>query len=250
MARPLGSTLRPAHAAPPPLSAATVVVVRPRRWRWPGGAHAQAQLRWRVRAHTWAFPGWKLHRRRRWAGRDWCCRRWAAVREARGGGRARPRSGPARAVLPPNPRPAALAKRYVTWFFVAPWGGDEVVVDGHEMLGYRCARRGRPRRRVRWPRRRTSMYRSPRAPSPNRPPTRRRSTAVTRPSSDGALRHVVGRRRRLRGRRRSPAPATDAEGRRRPQLRTHVVAGTSAVGGRHRWAIAAEGRQPETAAWR
>lgn len=30
--------------------------------------------------------------------------------------------------------PAIAPKRFTTWFFVAPWAGDEVVIDGHEIV--------------------------------------------------------------------------------------------------------------------
>ncbi len=30
--------------------------------------------------------------------------------------------------------PASAPKRFATWFFVAPWAGDEVVIDGHEIV--------------------------------------------------------------------------------------------------------------------
>lgn len=36
--------------------------------------------------------------------------------------------------------PAIAPKRYTTWFFVAPWGGDDVVVDGVEILDHRWIR--------------------------------------------------------------------------------------------------------------
>jgi 8-oxo-dGTP pyrophosphatase MutT (NUDIX family) len=33
--------------------------------------------------------------------------------------------------------PAAAPKRFLTWFFVAKWHGDDPVVDGHEIVDYR-----------------------------------------------------------------------------------------------------------------
>jgi 8-oxo-dGTP pyrophosphatase MutT (NUDIX family) len=33
--------------------------------------------------------------------------------------------------------PSIAPKRFLTWFFVAPWQGDEPVVDGHEIVEYR-----------------------------------------------------------------------------------------------------------------
>lgn len=33
--------------------------------------------------------------------------------------------------------PAIVPKRYVTWFFIAPWAGGDVVVDDHEVLQHR-----------------------------------------------------------------------------------------------------------------
>jgi 8-oxo-dGTP pyrophosphatase MutT (NUDIX family) len=33
--------------------------------------------------------------------------------------------------------PAIVPKRYVTWFFIAPWPGGAVAVDDHEVLQYR-----------------------------------------------------------------------------------------------------------------
>ena len=33
--------------------------------------------------------------------------------------------------------PAIAPKRFTTWFFLAPWAGDEVRVDGHEIVDHR-----------------------------------------------------------------------------------------------------------------
>ena len=33
--------------------------------------------------------------------------------------------------------PAIAPKRYTTWFFVAPWTGHDVIVDGHEIIDHR-----------------------------------------------------------------------------------------------------------------
>ena len=33
--------------------------------------------------------------------------------------------------------PAIAPRRFTTWFFVAPWSGDEVLVDGHEIVDSR-----------------------------------------------------------------------------------------------------------------
>jgi 8-oxo-dGTP pyrophosphatase MutT (NUDIX family) len=32
--------------------------------------------------------------------------------------------------------PQITPKRYTTWFFVAPWSGDEVAIDGHEIVDH------------------------------------------------------------------------------------------------------------------
>lgn len=36
--------------------------------------------------------------------------------------------------------PAIAPKRYTTWFFVAPWSGHTVTVDGHEIIDHRWFR--------------------------------------------------------------------------------------------------------------
>jgi 8-oxo-dGTP pyrophosphatase MutT (NUDIX family) len=38
---------------------------------------------------------------------------------------------------PPEDSPR---RRYATWFFVAPWGGDPVTIDGHEIVDHRWVR--------------------------------------------------------------------------------------------------------------
>ena len=35
--------------------------------------------------------------------------------------------------------PVIVPKRFLTWFFVSLWRGDEPVVDGHEIVGYQWA---------------------------------------------------------------------------------------------------------------
>lgn len=36
--------------------------------------------------------------------------------------------------------PAIQPRRFLTWFFVAHWGGDDVRIDGHEIVDYRWMR--------------------------------------------------------------------------------------------------------------
>jgi 8-oxo-dGTP pyrophosphatase MutT (NUDIX family) len=122
----------PTDDLPPPLPAATVVVVRE------GAAGPEVLLLKRssvgVFADMWVFPGGRVDDDD--PGDDELARaRAAAVREAE------EEVGLALdpAELVPFSHwtpPAVLPKRYTTWFFVAPWGGDDVEVDGHEIVGH------------------------------------------------------------------------------------------------------------------
>jgi len=122
----------PSDDLPPPLPAATVVVVRE------GASGPEVLLLKRssvgVFADMWVFPGGRVDDADR--GDDELGRaRSAAVREA---------EEEVGLALDPTQLvpfshwtpPAVLPKRYTTWFFVAPWGGDEVEVDGHEIVGH------------------------------------------------------------------------------------------------------------------
>ena len=53
--------------------------------------------------------------------------------------------------------PAIAPKRYTTWFFVAPWGGDEATVDDHEIVASRWIGARDARRRSSSPSRRRRM---------------------------------------------------------------------------------------------
>ncbi len=177
----------PADDLPPPLSAATVVVVRDGA----GGPEVLMLKRSSVGvfADMWVFPGGRVDDAD--GGQDEIGRaRAAAVREAEEEvGLA---LDPARLVPFSHwTPPAVLAKRYVTWFFVAPWGGDEVVVDGHEIVGYEwmpaaaaleTARPLAPPTYVTL--HRLAEYASVAELAANPPEVER---FVTRPSSDGAV---------------------------------------------------------------
>ncbi len=123
----------------PALPAATVIVGRD----GPGGLEVLFLRRSNVGAFAgmWVFPGGRVDDG---DGADGDTEeeraRWAAVREA---------TEEVQLTLDP----AALApfahwtppldsrrKRFATWFFVAPWAGDAVTVDGHEIVDHRWVR--------------------------------------------------------------------------------------------------------------
>jgi 8-oxo-dGTP pyrophosphatase MutT (NUDIX family) len=177
----------PSDDLPPPLPAATVVVVRE------GSSGPEVLLLKRssvgVFADMWVFPGGRVDDTDR--GDDEIARaRSAAVREAE------EEVGLALdpAALVPFSHwtpPAVLPKRYTTWFFVAPWGGDDVVVDGHEIVGHEwmAAAAALETARPLAPPTYVTLHRLAEYPSiaelaANPPEVER---FVTRPSSDGAV---------------------------------------------------------------
>jgi 8-oxo-dGTP pyrophosphatase MutT (NUDIX family) len=121
---------------PPPRPAATVVVVRP-------VAH-EIEVLMLQRSDVgpfggmWVFPGGRVDDTD--PGADEIERaRHAAAREARE--EVALDVDPTRLVVWSHWTPPAIApKRYTTWFFVAPWNGDDVTVDGLEILDHRWMR--------------------------------------------------------------------------------------------------------------
>jgi 8-oxo-dGTP pyrophosphatase MutT (NUDIX family) len=177
----------PPDNLPPPLPAATVVVARE-------GADAMEVLLLKrssvgVFADMWVFPGGRVDDTDE--GDDELARaRSAAVREAEEEvGLA---LDPATLVTFSHwTPPAVLPKRYTTWFFVAPWGGEEVQVDGHEIVGHEwmAAPVALESARPLAPPTYVTLHRLAEYPSLAEliadPPTVERF--VTRPSSDGAV---------------------------------------------------------------
>ncbi len=123
----------------PALSAATVIVGRDA----PGGLEVLFLRRSNVGAFAgmWVFPGGRVDDD---DGADGDTEeeraRWAAVREA---------TEEAQLTLDPvslapfahwTPPLDSPRKRFATWFFVAPWAGDAVTVDGHEIVDHRWVR--------------------------------------------------------------------------------------------------------------
>lgn len=128
----------PATAEPLSRPAATVIVTRPAP---EGGLEVLLLERSReVRAFAgmWVFPGGRVDDADE--GADELARaRAAAVREAR------EEVGvvvdPASLITLSHWTPPAIApKRFTTWFFVAPWAGDEVRVDESEIVAARWFR--------------------------------------------------------------------------------------------------------------
>jgi 8-oxo-dGTP pyrophosphatase MutT (NUDIX family) len=124
----------PAH--PPAHPAATVIVARDGE----GGMEVLLLRRSDVGAFAglWVFPGGRVDAAD--PGDDEMHQaRSAAVREAAEevGLAVRPESLLAFSHWTPPP---ITPKRFATWFFVAPWGGDDVVVDGHEIVDHRWLR--------------------------------------------------------------------------------------------------------------
>ncbi|MEY4371913.1 MAG: hypothetical protein RL219_682 [Actinomycetota bacterium] len=121
---------------PPALPAATVMVVRDVK----PGLEVLMLKRSAVGAFAnfWVFPGGRIDDADE--GADEIERaRSAAVREAM--------EEVGLAVDPQNTHPyshwtppAIQPRRFLTWFFVAHWGGDDVRIDGHEIVDYRWMR--------------------------------------------------------------------------------------------------------------
>ncbi len=118
---------------PPAVPAATVMVVR-------DASHGLEVLLLRrsdvgAFANYWVFPGGRIDDTD--LGADEIERaRAAAVREAH--------EEVGLIVDPENTHPyshwtppAIQPRRFATWFFVAHWGGDDVRIDGHEIVDYR-----------------------------------------------------------------------------------------------------------------
>jgi len=121
---------------PPPVPAATVVVVRDS----PRGLEVLLLKRSGVGAFAgmWVFPGGRVDDTD--VGDEEVDRaRSAAVREAA--------EEVALAVTPESlvtwahwTPPPIQPRRFTTWFFVAPWSGEAVTVDGHEIVDHEWVR--------------------------------------------------------------------------------------------------------------
>ena len=121
---------------PPARPAATVIVARPAPGEV-GGLEVLLLERSQVGAFAgmWVFPGGRVDDAD--AGDDELSRaKSAAVREAREevGVEIDPQSLIALSHWTP---PVIAPKRFTTWFFVAPWAGDEVRIDQHEIVDSR-----------------------------------------------------------------------------------------------------------------
>jgi 8-oxo-dGTP pyrophosphatase MutT (NUDIX family) len=130
------SELSSESGLPPARPAATVVVARPAPDSV-GGLEVLLLERSTVGAFAgmWVFPGGRVDDAD--AGDDEVSRaRSAAVREAREevGVEIDLQSLIALSHWTP---PLVAPKRFTTWFFVAPWGGDEIRIDGHEIVDSR-----------------------------------------------------------------------------------------------------------------
>lgn len=118
--------------------AATVVVARPADSAHPAGGFEVLLLeRSDVGAFAgmWVFPGGRVDDVD--PGDDELARAAsAAIREARE--EVGIEVDPASLVVLSHWTPPLIApKRFTTWFFVAPWAGDEIRVDGHEIVASR-----------------------------------------------------------------------------------------------------------------
>ena len=130
-------------AADPSLArpAATVIIARPGDPRDPdGGFEVLLLKRSEVGAFAglWVFPGGRVEDAD--PGDDELARAAsAAVREA--AEEVGITVDPASLITLSHWTPPMIApKRFTTWFFVAPWAGDEVTVDGHEIVDSRWVR--------------------------------------------------------------------------------------------------------------
>jgi len=116
--------------------AATVIVARP-AGEDVGGLEVLLLERSQVGAFAgmWVFPGGRVDDAD--AGDDELSRaKSAAVREARE--EVGVEVDPATLITLSHWTPPAIApKRFTTWFFVAPWAGDEVRIDQHEIVDSR-----------------------------------------------------------------------------------------------------------------
>ena len=117
--------------------AATVVVTRPRTGGSTAGLEVLLLKRSEIGAFAgmWVFPGGRVDDAD--AGDDELSRAAsAAVREAAEevGIAVDPTS-----LIPLShwTPPAMAPKRFTTWFFVAPWSGDEIRIDAHEIVDFR-----------------------------------------------------------------------------------------------------------------
>lgn len=122
---------------PPSRAAATVVVVRPGDDPTTGAFEILLLRRSDVGQFggMWVFPGGRVDDDDPGTS-DLERARHAAVREARE--EVGLHLEPHRLVTWSHWTPPAVApKRYTTWFFVAPWTGDDVEVDGVEILDHR-----------------------------------------------------------------------------------------------------------------
>ena len=126
------------ESADPPLArpAATVIVARP-VWGDAGGLEVLLLERSQIGAFAgmWVFPGGRVDDAD--VGDDELSRaRSAAVREARE--EVGVEIDPATLITLSHWTPPMMApKRFTTWFFVAPWAGDEVCIDEHEIVASR-----------------------------------------------------------------------------------------------------------------
>ena len=121
---------------PPPVPAATVVVVRDRE----AGLEVLLLKRSDVGAFAgmWVFPGGRVDEGDT-GDEEVDLARSAAVREAA--------EEVALAVTPESlltwahwTPPPIQPRRFTTWFFVAPWTGEPVAVDGHEIVDHEWVR--------------------------------------------------------------------------------------------------------------
>jgi 8-oxo-dGTP pyrophosphatase MutT (NUDIX family) len=117
---------------PPPVPAATVIVVRDTS----PGLEVLLLKRSAVGAFAnfWVFPGGRVDDTDPGAD-DLERARHAAVREAReevGLTLDPSATHPFSHWTPPSIQP----RRFATWFFVAHWAGDDVVIDGHEIVDH------------------------------------------------------------------------------------------------------------------
>lgn len=132
--RRCATTLTVPDELPPPTPAATVIVVRDTADQ--GGIDVLLLRRSAFGAfpNMWVFPGGRVDTDD--AGDDeLTTARSAAVREAR---------EEVGVVLDPATLvpfshwtpPAIQPRRFSTWFFLAPWAGDDVTIDGHEIVDH------------------------------------------------------------------------------------------------------------------